>query len=259
MAIGKPLLTKLLAAARHNRRAIAAELRNTGHIDPARSGSNITLRGASTPEDIADEANLLLEGVRLRRDTVIVEIVFSLPAGTAIPLKPYFVACTTWAESHFRCHVLSSDIHLDESSPHCHVLLLPLQGGKMNGSKVVGFKAQMAAHHECFHEEVGAAFGLPRRQPILAGSARDAAARAILDRLMGTKDAAIRSAIWLPIQQAIKDNPVLFAEALGVDVPSRRKQQRSFTAIMTSPGKGPKWEPPIPIGFAPSKAEAYPV
>lgn len=251
MSIKKPLFTVLLAAARHNRRAIAAELRNAGHIDPNRSSSNIRLRGADTPEDIVSEAKAMLAGVRLRRDNKIVEVLFSLPAGTEIPLKPYFEACTTWAESHFSCHVLSSDIHLDEACPHCHVLLLPLQGGKMNGSKVVGYRAQMTAHQECFHKEVGAAFGLPRRQPRLVGNAKKALARAVIDQLKGAGDNITKSAVWVQAQQAINDNPQPWAEFLGLDVPEPPKRRRSFTAIMTSPGKGPRWEPPTPTGFAP--------
>lgn len=250
MSISKPLLSKLLAAARHNRRAITAELRDTDRIDAARSGSNLKLRGANTPEEIKAEARSLLAGVRLRKDAVIVEIVFSLPASTEIPLTDYFAACTTWAESHFRCHVLSSDVHLDEANPHCHVLLLPLQDGRMRGSDAVGNRMKLAGHQAAFHEQVGVVFGLQRPPPRLAGSSKAALARTVIDQLKAAKDAITRSAGWVVAQQAINDNPQPWAEALGLDVPPpQRRPLRSFVDIMTSPGKGPKHEDQ-PIGFA---------
>lgn len=250
MSIKKPLLRNLLAAARHNRRAIVAELRNTDRINSVLSSGNIRLRGKDTPEDIKAEAKSLLAGFKPKKNNVIVEIVFSLPAGTAIPLRDYFEHCTTWAETHFGFHVLSSDVHLDEACPHCHVLLLPLRDGRMRGSDAVGHKAQLASHQAAFHEQVGAVFGLQRPPPRLAGSAKKALAQAIIDQLKAAKDAITRSAGWLVAQQAINANPQPWAEALGLDVPPpQRKPPRGFTAIMTSPGKGPKSER-LPVGFA---------
>lgn len=250
MSISKPRFSKLLAAARHNRRAIAAELRNTDRINPALSNGNIRLRGKDTPEDIKAEAQSLLAGLKPKTNNVIMEIVFSLPADTAIPLRDYFGHCTTWAEKHFGFHILSSDIHVDEANPHCHVLLLPLRDGKFNGSDAVGGKARLLAHQAAFHEQVGAAFGLPRRQPRLVGSAKKALAEAVLDQLKGARDAITKSAVWLVTQQAINDNPQPWAESLGLDVPESTKRRRGFTQIMTSPGKGPRQEQqPSPIGF----------
>lgn len=51
-------------AARHNRRAIQAELGASGHIDPARSSQNETLAGPSTPEDVAIRSWIALQAIR---------------------------------------------------------------------------------------------------------------------------------------------------------------------------------------------------
>ena len=132
----------VLAAARHNRRAIAAELGVASHINPARCCLNVRMEGPDTPEGVAELAQALMgaAGVgKLRRDAVrAVEVVFSLPAGGAgVDPAAYFAACVAWAREQFG-PVLSADAHHDEATPHAHVLCLPLKAGRMVGSDLVG-------------------------------------------------------------------------------------------------------------------------
>ena len=49
----------VLAAARHNKRTIAAEIGASGSIDPARIGMNVSLLGDMSPEAIDTQAKAL--------------------------------------------------------------------------------------------------------------------------------------------------------------------------------------------------------
>ena len=86
-----------LAAARHNRRAIQAELGADSHIDPARSHLNITLCGPPSPEAVAQQAKDAIKAAgvgKLRKDAVLgLEALFSLPVSHAIDHRLYFAKC----------------------------------------------------------------------------------------------------------------------------------------------------------------------
>ena len=137
----------ITVAARHNRRVIQAEMGATGSIDPTRSHLNETLAGPSTAADVGQLAKDLMTAAgvtRLRKDAVMaLEIVFSLPPGHAIDDRAYFNDCAVWAVVYFGGMTLSVDIHRDEAAPHCHVLMLPLVGGRMDGGRLVGNKQKL--------------------------------------------------------------------------------------------------------------------
>ncbi|WP_207225026.1 plasmid recombination protein [Rivibacter subsaxonicus] len=241
--------TTLLPAARHNRRAIATENARSLRIDCSSSHRNIVLRGPDTPEAVVQFAKDLMAagGARLvRKDAVAcVEIVFSLPVRSEVDPASYFTACTEWAEAHFGCPVLSSDIHLDEAQPHCHVLLLPMVDGRMRGSSLVGDRQKLAEHHERFHADVASKFGLLRPPRRLQGNAKAQAAALVIDALKRRGDLVLGSKVWPEIRDMIEADPVSMVTALQVSLPpplGRAKRSRTFTQIMISKGKGPSRE-----------------
>lgn len=123
-------------AAKHNHRELLAEVgaNSAGRIDPNRTPLNYVLRGPNTAAEVADLERSLLEkaGItNIRKDAVRgLELVFSLPPATKIDHREYFEEVTKWTESYFGVPLLSSIVHLDEAAPHCHILLLPLVGGR---------------------------------------------------------------------------------------------------------------------------------
>lgn len=136
--------SSIVMAARHNMRASQNERGERANINPALSHLNRHLRGPSTPEMVAAVAlsTMAAAGVavdKLRKDYAqAVELLFSLPPDTQIDTGRYFVACVEWAERRFGAgHILSADVHHDETAPHCHVLVLPLVDGRMVGSALV--------------------------------------------------------------------------------------------------------------------------
>ena len=248
----------VLAAARHNRRAIQAEVGGGGSIEPARSHLNYRLAGPDSPEDVAEMANLRMKaaGLKLRKDAVrAIELVFSLPRDSGIDHRVYFSDCLRWASDQFAGaeNVLSADVHLDESAPHCHVLILPLVAGRMVGSDLVGGGKAFAAHSVAFHERVASRYGLRKAPARLGTAARCTLAAAVLRRMRETADPALRSPVWAVLRDAIEREPEPWAGAMGLNLEVKpAKPLRSMTSIFTSPGKGPKKElaASTPIGFA---------
>lgn len=242
----------VLKAARHNRRVIAAELVDGGHIDARRCHQNIRLVGPDTAEGVADLAKSLMAGAgigKLRRDAVrAIELLFSLPRDSTIDHVTYFSACTEWAAEKFggTANILSSDVHLDEAAPHCHVLVLPLINGRMVGSDLVGGPSKLRRLMQSFSESVGARFGL-NVPAIMSTGARAEAAEAVLKKLRSMQDPVIHSSVWPVVRSLIDRDPGDYMVALGVLAPTKaRKRLRSMAQIFTSPGRGPRVEANLP-------------
>ena len=250
----------IVAAARHNKREIQAELGATGPIDPKRSCSNEFLTGPSTAASVGKLAKDLMTAagvVKLRKDAVMgLEFVFSLPPGHVIDDRAYFTACAEWAGVAFggAHNVLSADIHRDEAAPHCHVLLLPLIDGRMDGSNLLGGKQKLMALQKDFHAAVASKFGLSKAPARLAGTAKQAGAKAVLQHLRDTANPILKDRGWPAYRDAIEAAPAPFLLAYGLELATPKKKLRTFTQIMTSKGKGPAKEP-NPIGFTLPKKE----
>lgn len=234
-------------AARHNHREIVSEfgVHKDSHIDPARIALNRILYGPATAELVAAEATLQMTAAgveRVKKTAVMaVEIVFSLPPRSAIDSDLFFSQSVKWAAEHFNVPVLSAIVHNDESAPHCHVILLPLVGGKMRGSDLVGGPGKMRSHQAAFHAQVAEKHGLRRPSPQKGHSAsvRRAAAQIALDvlrnngELCATSDAVINELLEL-----ISANPAKLLAAMGRTMPTpppSSKLSDTFVGIMTRP------------------------
>lgn len=227
------------AAAKHNLREIAAEIGCDGHIDAARIPDNFSLRGPATAEEVACLARTLMgsAGIAKLRKTAVMalELLFTLPATTNIDPSKYFEDATLWAETYFKVPVLSSVVHLDESAPHCHVLLLPLVNSKMNGSDLHGGKAKLSAMQAAFHEKVAAGYGFSRQAPQKRHSVavRAAAMQLAFERLQ-TKSGLADSVIEAILKPHAK-NPEPLLTALNIVMPKPTVRTKSFVEIMTRP------------------------
>jgi hypothetical protein len=244
-------------AARHNKRTIQAEMGASLSIDPTRSHLNETLVGPLTPDAVAQLAKDLMAAAgltSLRKDAVLgLELVFSLPVAHALNERDYFMACTAWAASYFggARNVLSADLHRDEAQHHCHVLILPLVDGRMNGGKLMGNRKTLMTMQQNFFDAVASIYGLHKAPAKLSGLTRQAAAKTVLQTLRAGADAALKSKVWASIRDAIERDPVPYLQALGVDAPAPAKRMRTMAEIFTSEGKGNQREP-ISIDFAPA-------
>lgn len=235
-------------AARHNKRTIQAEMGASSSIDPTRSHLNETLVGPLTPDAVAQLAkDLMAEAglTTLRKDAVLgLELVFSLPVAHGLNERDYFMACTAWAGDYFggAKNVLSSDLHRDEAQHHCHVLILPLVDGRMNGGKLMGNRKTLMAMQQHFFDAVASIYGLQKAPAKLSGLTRQAAAKTVLQTLREGADAALKSKVWASIRDAIERDPVPYLQALGVSAPAPAKRMRTMAEIFTSKGKGKRKE-----------------
>ena len=160
-----------------------------------------------------------------------------LPSHTSIDQREYFERATRWAEAYFAVPVLSSVVHLDESAPHCHVLMLPLVNGKMNGSDLHGGKAKLWAMQKSFHQEVSANYGFVRQEPRKRASVTSrAAAMKQLRIYFQTTSKMSPSAIQALLLPHASD-PHTLLQALGISAQPVRSAPKSFVEIMTAPCK----------------------
>lgn len=250
---------KVLIAARHNLREIQDELGADGYIDAAKSRLNVVLAGPHDAVAVAALADDALPS-KLRRDTVrAVELVISLPPVQSIDQSAFFNDSLTWIRAFFGVPVLSAVVHLDETEPHCHVLLLPVVDGRMVGSDLVGNRARLQLMQTDFHAAVSSRYGLTRPMAAKRTSKaiRDKVAGMVLDAILNAPECLARPNVRIALTDAIASSPDTLAAALGVSIPTgKARRERSFVEIMTAPAKPePKakpigfYTPAKPIGF----------
>lgn len=246
----------VLKAAKHNLRELAAEIGDAGHIDPHRIMDNIILRGQATAREVANEAQLVMNAAgvetkrKLRRDAVLaLELLFTLPEDSTINPRQYFDDATTWAENYFKVPILSSVVHLDESAPHCHVLLLPLVDGRMVGSDLHGHGTKLQAMQMAFNEQVSRKYGVPPLEPKQRISTSQRKQAISMMRTCLQANSALTDTVIDALLTHVKD-PTSLMETLGLTMPpvsSKVAKAKSFVDIMTSKCKP---EPHNPIGLA---------
>lgn len=74
----------------------------------------------------------------------------------------FFRDCLKFHERHFG-HIISAVIHYDETTPHLHVISVPLtKDGRLSARDVIGNKARMSKTQDQFFEQVGRGYGLER-------------------------------------------------------------------------------------------------
>lgn len=232
----------VLVALKHNKRTLQNERGASANIDAARTSLNYSLASDATPEAIARHAKveMLMAGIeKPRKDQVrAVEIVFSLPIDRhSQDTRPFFTACYGWVLGNFAGELLSFDVHLDESAPHAHAVILPLIEGKMQGRDMVGNTGNLMRLINKFHTDVARHFGLSRSdRKRLSAMEKVTIERLTLTRLQG--DPVMLSSVWPCVRDAIHNDPIPFAQALGIEVKPSKIKSKSFVAIMTSKGKG---------------------
>lgn len=74
----------------------------------------------------------------------------------------FFQDCLKFHNDHFG-HIISAVIHYDETTPHLHVISVPLtKDGRLSARDVIGNKSKMSKTQDSFFEQVGRGYGLER-------------------------------------------------------------------------------------------------
>lgn len=234
----------VLVALQHNKRTLQLERGAGANIDATRTSFNYCLAGDSTPQKIATDAKVLMleAGIeRPRKNGVMaIEVLFSLPIDRHNQdTKPFFTDCYGWVKQTFAGELLSFDVHLDESAPHAHAVILPLIDGKMQGNKLMGGHGNLMRLINLFHNEVAKHYGLSRSdKKRLSEADKQSVVKLVLSRLKA--DSVMLSGVWACVREAISSDPMPYAQMLGIDKPQQDygKVNKSFVEIKRSKGKG---------------------
>lgn len=264
----------ILNVMRHNARELQAEIgvgADSG-IDASRIHLNVTLHGPATADGVVSAARDAMRehGIVAPRKnaTLGIEIVASLPAGLLIDHLAYFRDTAAWAQQHYRVPLLSAIVHNDESSPHLHLVLLPVRDGKLVGSELLGNRATMKAMQKDFHEQVAKQYGLrmPAAKKRHSAAQRAAGIALLRDTLQANSGLTERAIDALLVPHAKNPEPLLVALGLAMPAPVVKG---SFVATMTrkvrpeSPAKIYKKSPighlraQTADGFLPGKENSY--
>ena len=231
----------VLEALKHNKRELQAERGTGAHIDVTRTPLNYCLAGGDTPSAIATSAKvkMLQAGIETPRKNGVmaVEVIFSLPIDRhQQDTKLFFADCLAWSNKTFAGELLSFDVHLDESAPHAHALILPLIDGKMQGNKLIGGTGNLMRLINLFHKEVARHYGLSRADyKRLSAKGKQSIEQAVLTCLRA--DCVLKSSIWSWVRDAIHKDPLSLAQLLGINancLPIEHHIKRSKSFVDTS-------------------------
>jgi hypothetical protein len=233
-------------AAMHNLREFVAATGAPAHIDPSKTCRNYLLRGPGCAAEVDALAIALRHdaGVnKYRKDaTMAVEVLVSLPYQSGVHEDVYFSQAVAWAETYFQAPVLSAVVHLDEAAPHCHILILPLIAGRLNGGRLAGGPAKLRAMHEDFYQAVGRHFGLkrPTQKKRMSRAEQYQRGSLILGVLADQPGRMAQPPVRAALIEIFGQNSDLLFEVLGVQnmpVFARTEHKKTFVEIMTAPQK----------------------
>lgn len=231
----------ILVALKHNKRTLQKEIGANANIDVNRMSLNYALTAPATPEYIAQyaKAQMVMAGIDMPRKNAVmaVEVIFSLPNDRhSHDTKPFFLDCFQWVGRNFDGELLSFDVHLDEANPHAHAVILPLVGGKMQGSDMVGGTGKLMRIINLFHKDIACRYGLSRvKSRRLNKSDKESITRSVLVRLNG--DSVMSSAIWSVVRDLIGEDPLRFSQILSIQ-PPEKSINKSFVDFKRARGKG---------------------
>lgn len=136
-------------------------------VSPGMDILNVTLRDSNNwLRDIDNE--IKTAGARTRSNSVLALDTLYTASSEFFQGKTneendtFFRDCLKFHERHFG-HIISAVIHYDETTPHLHVISVPLtQDGRLSARDVIGNKAKMSKAQDEFFEQVGKGYGLER-------------------------------------------------------------------------------------------------
>ncbi|SDZ08723.1 plasmid recombination protein [Nitrosomonas sp. Nm58] len=233
----------ILNALKHNKRTLQAERGAGANIDAFRTPFNYSLTNTDTAEQIDRHAKVLMVQAGIDKPRInqvmALEIIFSLPVDRhGQDTRPFFKDCLEWVKQQMPGVLLSFDVHLDESAPHAHALILPLVNNKMQGNQVMGGKGNLLRLINQFHLDVARYYGLSRNETKRLNT-ND---KALIEKQVLSKlktDPVMKSIIWPCVRDAIHNDPLPYAQLLGIGQTQQasKAKRKSFVAIMTSKGK----------------------
>lgn len=148
-------------------------LRDTPNADPSKAHLNqhMGTRAADLGKEVDRRLGVIeaRTGRKTRRDAVVaVEVLCAASPewfqehggeGSAGALAN---AATKWAAKEFgKANIISADLHMDETTPHVHLLVFPEVEGKLSAKQMLGNRERLSALQDSYAEAL-APLGLER-------------------------------------------------------------------------------------------------
>ncbi len=174
-------------------------------IDCSRTGGNyhIVKRQRSHTQFINDKIAALDLPTKVRKDAVLMcSFVVGSDGAFFKNLSPqeqekFFAECTRFfAERYGEGNIISAVVHTDENTPHLHLNLIPIAGGRLCAKKMFDRKALTALQTDLYRE-VGAKWNLQRGKEGSQAKHLDTAefkAKKIVEQARGKADSIIAEA-----------------------------------------------------------------
>lgn len=146
------------------------------NADPEKSKKN-WVYGGNTLETIARFGELTPDKIRSNAVQAVELVMTASPefsgpwadkkAADGTVTVGYLNACDKWAKEIFgKENLLHVAHHWDETTPHTHIVFVPLKDGKLNAKSYIGgHRNRMKELQEDFYQKVGKPFGLDRGKP----------------------------------------------------------------------------------------------
>lgn len=136
-------------------------------VKPGMNTFNVNLiQSDNWMQDIQDEINRA--GAKTRSNSVVALDAIYTASGEFFKDKSteecnrYFQDCLQFHQKKFG-HVISAVVHYDETTPHMHILSVPLtQDGRLSAREIIGNRANLSRMQTEFFEQVGKEYGLER-------------------------------------------------------------------------------------------------
>lgn len=136
-------------------------------VQPGMDALNVSLiQSNNWMQDIQNEINRA--GAKTRSNSVVALDAIYTASGDFFKDKSteecnqYFRDCLQFHQKRFG-HIVSAVIHYDETTPHMHILSVPLtQDGRLSAREIIGNRANLSRMQTEFFEQVGKEYGLER-------------------------------------------------------------------------------------------------
>lgn len=136
-------------------------------VQPGMNIFNVNLiQSNNWMQDIQNEINRA--GAKTRSNSVVALDAIYTASGDFFKDKSteecnrYFKDCLQFHQKKFG-HVISAIVHYDETTPHLHILSVPLtQDGRLSAREIIGNRTKMSQMQTAFYEQVGRDYGLER-------------------------------------------------------------------------------------------------
>ena len=211
-------------------------------IDPARTSGNyhIVKRQRSYTQFINDKIEALDLPTKVRKDAVLMcSFVVGSDGAFFKNLSPseqrqFFAECTRFfAERYGESNIISAVVHMDETTPHLHLNLIPIAGGRLCAKKLFDRKALTALQTDLY-KEIGAKWNLQRGKEGSQAKHLDTAAYK-LKKMSEAADQAELRADESESKRALAEQRQVHAERKTQQLEDKQKQlQREIVPLQAA-------------------------